>query len=64
MLLATPQRAALMYELALAFNPTCAEAHNNLGVIFKEQVGNGRKACNGTVAHAVVAPGLIPAPTR
>lgn len=27
-----------MYEMALAFNPACAEAHNNLGVIWKERV--------------------------
>ncbi len=26
-----------MYEMALHFNPECAEAHNNLGVLYKEQ---------------------------
>ena len=25
-----------MYELTLNFNPACAEAHNNLGVLYKE----------------------------
>lgn len=26
-----------MYELALHFNPQCAEAYNNLGVIYKDR---------------------------
>jgi Flp pilus assembly protein TadD len=26
-----------MYELALHFNPNCAEACNNLGVIYKDR---------------------------
>lgn len=26
-----------MYELAVHLNPNCVEAHNNLGVIFKEK---------------------------
>ncbi len=26
-----------MYELTLNFNPACAEAHNNLGVLYKER---------------------------
>jgi Flp pilus assembly protein TadD len=26
-----------MYEMAVQFNPHCAEAHNNLGVIYKER---------------------------
>ena len=26
-----------MYEMALHFNPACAEAHNNLGVLYKER---------------------------
>lgn len=27
----------MMYELALHFNPNCAEACNNLGVIYKDK---------------------------
>ena len=26
-----------MYEFTLNFNPACAEAHNNLGVLYKER---------------------------
>lgn len=32
-------RAVFMYETAVHYNPGCAEAHNNLGVIYK--VGGG-----------------------
>lgn len=30
-------QAVVMYELALHFNPHCAEACNNLGVIYKDR---------------------------
>lgn len=30
-------QAVVMYELALFFNPNCAEAFNNLGVIYKDK---------------------------
>jgi Tfp pilus assembly protein PilF len=28
-------KAIFMYETAVLYNPACAEAHNNLGVIYK-----------------------------
>jgi tetratricopeptide (TPR) repeat protein len=30
-------KAIVFYELALHFNPRCAEACNNLGVIYKDR---------------------------
>lgn len=35
--------AVICYETAIAWKPKCAEAHNNLGVIYKER-GNLQKA--------------------
>ncbi len=29
--------ALIAYEMALAFNPKCAQAYNNLGVIYKDK---------------------------
>ena len=29
--------AIIAYEMALAFNPRCAQAYNNLGVIYKDK---------------------------
>ena len=31
-----PHKACSMYELTTYFNPRCAEAFNNLGVIYKD----------------------------
>lgn len=49
------QRAALMYELALAFAPNCAEAHNNLGVVLRE-LGQLERAVECYQAALVLKP--------
>lgn len=64
------QRAAFMYEMALAFNTGCAEAHNNLGVIWKEQVGVrewGARVCLCAIVTRLTwawgwSEGLLPCP--
>jgi len=49
------ERAVYMYETVLHFNPTCVEAHNNLGVLYKER-DNLEKAVECYMAALTIRP--------
>ncbi|GFH15820.1 TPR_REGION domain-containing protein, partial [Haematococcus lacustris] len=48
-------KAVFMYETAVQYNPACAEAHNNLGVIYKRRE-NLEKAMECYAAALTVKP--------
>ena len=44
-----------MYEMTLHFNPTCAEAYNNLGVLYRDRE-NLEKAVECYMAALTIRP--------
>ena len=49
------ERALFMYEMTLHFNPTCAEAYNNLGVLYRDRE-NLEKAVECYMAALTIRP--------